>query len=183
MHNCRIRFKNLHNICWKVCMNSFVMLWILSLILNFFSQTKDFYLFKLVWIFVTDLLNILVLVFKDYLVCLSINFIIFILNIIVLLCTLNSWTSLMDFSLSLKTFPWWYAMDIMFFFFVRIISSYCFIIAATSLGFSSLSSLPVSILRLYWNASFSAWLRVAKVLYHHHFCKTIFQFNLIGKKS
>ena len=117
MHNCQIRFKNLHNICWKVCMNIFVMLWILSLILNFFPQTKDFYLFKLVWIFVTDLLNILVLVFKDYLVCLSINFIIFILNIIALLCTLNSWTSLMNFSLSLKTFPWWYAMDIIFFFF------------------------------------------------------------------
>ena len=142
MHNCQIRFKNLHNICWKVCMNIFVMLWILSLILNFFPQTKDFYLFKLVWIFVTDLLNILVLVFKDYLVCLSINFMIFIFNIIVLLCTLNSLTSLMNFSLSLKTFPWWYAMDIMFFFFVWIISSYCFITAATSLGFSSLSSLP-----------------------------------------
>ena len=145
MHNCHIRFKNLHNFCWKVCMNVFLMLWILSLILIFFSQKRDFYLFKLVWIFVTDLLNVLVLVFKDYLVCLSINFMIFILNILVLLCTLNSLTSLMNFSLSLnllKTFPWWYAMDIMFFFFVRIISSYCFIIAAASLGFYAFSSLP-----------------------------------------
>ena len=128
-------------------LNIFVTLWIVSLDLKIFSQINDFYLFKLCLIFFTNLFNILVIVFKKpnvtdvfiNLVCLSINFTIFILNIIVLLCTLNSLTSLMNFSLSLnllKTLPWWYAIDVMFFFLVQIISSYCFIMAAASLGFS-----------------------------------------------
>ena len=67
---------------------------------------------------------------------------IFILNIIVLLCTLNSLTSLMNFYLSLyflNIFPWWYMMDI-FFFFVLIISLYCFITAAASSCFSAFST-------------------------------------------
>ena len=93
--------------------------------------------------FVTNLLNIPVIVFKkpnvldDFinLECLSISLKISILNIIALLCTLNILTSLMNFSLSLnrlKTFPWWYAMDMILFFFVRIMSAYCFITAAVS---------------------------------------------------
>ena len=51
---------------------------------------------------------------------LSITLKIFVLNIILLLCTLKSLTSLINFSLSLnilKTFPWWYALDVIFFFF------------------------------------------------------------------
>ena len=69
-----------------------------------------------------------------------INLKIFILNIIVLLCTLNLFTSLMNFPLSLnllKTFPWWYVMDIIHFVLVRIISLYCFITSAASLIFST----------------------------------------------
>ena len=69
---------------------------------------------------------------------LSISFAIFTLNIIVVLCTLNSVTSLMNFSFSLNflnTFPWWYAMHTIFFFFVRIISSYYFITLVASLDF------------------------------------------------
>ena len=39
--------------------------------------------------------------------------------------------------------------------------------------------------RLCWeqNTSFSTWLRVVKVLYHEHFCKTVFQIILISKKN
>ena len=73
----------------------------------------------------------------------SISFMIFILNIIVVSCTLNTLSSLMNFFFSLnllKTFPWWYPMHTMFFFFVRIISSYCFIMLAASSIFSTLSA-------------------------------------------
>ena len=58
-----------------------------------------------------------------------------------LLCILNSLTNFINCSFSLKrlkTFPWWYATDMMPFFFVRIISSYCFMISAASSGFSAL---------------------------------------------
>ena len=98
-----------------MCLNILVALCIIILNLKILSQTNDFYLFKLVWIFVTNLLNILVIGFKkpnvteDFIDigCSSINFTIFILNIIVLLRTLNLLTSLINFSLSsnlLKTF-------------------------------------------------------------------------------
>ena len=33
------------------------------------------------------------------------------------------------------------------------------------------------------NTSFSTWLRVIKILYHKHFCKTVFQINRISKKD
>ena len=59
------------------------------------------------------------------------------------LCTLNSLTNLMNFSFSLSrlnTFPWWCAMDMMSFFFVRIISSYCFMTSAAYSGFSTFSA-------------------------------------------
>ena len=75
--------------------------------------------------------------------CLSISFTIFISNIIVVLCTLNSLTSLRNFSFSLnllKTLPWLYAMHKMIFLFVRIIPSYSFIMVAASLAFSTLSA-------------------------------------------
>ena len=71
--------------------------------------------------------------------CLSISFTIFILNIMVDLCTLISLTSLMNFSFSLNLVIYWYAMQTMFFFFLRNISSYSFIMMAESSDFSSLS--------------------------------------------
>ena len=73
--------------------------------------------------------------------CLSISLKIFMLNIIVLLCTLNSLTNLINFSYSLKRlkpFPWWYTMDMITFFFVQIISLYCFIMSAAPSGLSTL---------------------------------------------
>ena len=124
---------------------------IMNCILNFKKFfSNDFYLFKLVWIFLTDLVNMFVIVFYKAL-CYKwlhqfrvlFNHFKDILNIIVLLFTLNLLTSLISFSLSLnilKTFPWWYAMDVVFFFFVQIISSYCFIMAAGSSGLPALSA-------------------------------------------
>ena len=59
------------------------------------------------------------------------------------MCTLNSLPSLMNFSLylnSFENFPWWCAMDMILFFFVRIISSYSFMTSAASWGFSTLSA-------------------------------------------
>ena len=38
-------------------------------------------------------------------------------------------------------------------------------------------------LRWVQNTSFPTWWRVAKVLYHKYFCKTVFQINLISKKK
>ena len=75
--------------------------------------------------------------------CLLINLKIFILSIIVFLCTPNLLTNLRNFSFSqnqLNIFPWWYATDIMPFLFVRRISSYSCMISAASSGFSTFSA-------------------------------------------
>ena len=42
--------------------------------------------------------------------------------------------------------------------------------------------LRLNAILLYYNASFSIWLKVVKVLHHHYFCKTVFKINLISKK-
>ena len=79
--------------------------------------------------------------------CWSISLKMFILNIVVFLCSLNSLTNLINFSFSqnwLNTFPWWYATDIMPFLFVRRIFSYCFMISASSSGFSTFSAFSFS---------------------------------------
>ena len=41
--------------------------------------------------------------------------------------------------------------------------------------------LRLNAILLYYNASFSIWLKVVKVLHHHHFCKAVFKI-LISKK-
>ena len=44
---------------------------------------------------------------------------------------------------------------------------------------------PLQVTRLCWaqSTSFSMRLKVIKILYHKHFCKTVFQINLISKPS
>ena len=79
--------------------------------------------------------------------CLSISLKIFISNIMVFLCSLNSLTNFINFSFSrnrLNTFPWWYAADTMPFLFVRIIFFYSFMMAEASSGFSTLSGFSFS---------------------------------------
>ena len=72
----------------------------------------------------------------------SISLKMFILNIIVFLCTLKLATNLTNFSFLrkwLNTFPWWYGLDIIPFF-ERMRSSYSFMMVAASSGFSTLSA-------------------------------------------
>ena len=68
------------------------------------------------------------------------NLKILILKIIVVLCIPSLLTSVINFSLSLnflKTLPWWYAIRIMPFFFVRIILSHSWITYAAFSGSST----------------------------------------------
>ena len=79
--------------------------------------------------------------------CLSISLKIFISNIMVFLCSLNSLTNFINFSFSrnrLNIFPWWYAADTIPFLFVRIIFFYSFMMAEASSGFSTLSGFSFS---------------------------------------
>ena len=70
----------------------------------------------------------------------SLNLKILIFKIIVVLCIPSLLTSVINFSLSLnflKTLPWWYAIRIMPFFFVRIILSHSWITYAAFSGSST----------------------------------------------
>ena len=74
---------------------------------------------------------------------LSVSFTIFILNVIAILCTLSSLTSLMNFSFSLNlgnNFPCWYAIRMIFFFLVRMTSSYSLVMVPASSEFSTFSA-------------------------------------------